>query len=154
MATFNKWSVLEWVIQQSHFWALLAKAKLAVVIVLVSLCLDNSTLHLMSSKSPVNSSGPVHSSFSLGVIEELYFTWPIFWWCQQYLAWFLIWVESILGYFNLSYVLNSVLWGKPCVQKLFLLCIFMHFRMTLYWQSSLKGPYCYWELDPLIWMKN
>lgn len=156
MTTLNKWPVLVWIVQESHLWELLARAKLIVVIAPLSPCLGICTVPCTptSLKLPVNSSGSVHSSFSPGVIAEVYFTWPIFWGCQQDLVWFLICVRIILGYFDLSYFLRSVLWGKLCVQKFFLLCIFIPFRMTLYWQSSIKGPYCYWELDPLIWMKN
>lgn len=154
MATLNKWSVLVWVIQDSHLWALLARVKLAVVIVPVSLCLGNGTLHphILEITSELQ-----------WAASQFFFTWSdsrgLF-----YLVHILrvptgaclvsVWVKIILGYFNLSYSLSPVLWGKPCVQKLFLLCISIPFRMTLYWQSSIKGPYRYWELDPLIWMKN
>lgn len=151
MATWNKPSVLVWVTQEAHLWAL-ARAKLAVVVVLSSLC--RSTCSLTSCKRSGPSRGLVHSSLSLAVIAEMCLTWHTFWGYQQELAGFLIWAKIILGRLNLSYFLSSVLWGKLYAQKFFFLCIFILFRMTLYWQASVKGPYCYWELDPLIWMKN
>lgn len=84
-----------------------------------------------SSGLSLESYGPVHSYWSLGVKAKMCCSWHTFWEYQQQLAKFLIWPKIILGCFNLFYFLNSVLWRKQCVQKLFFLCICIPFKMTL-----------------------
>lgn len=99
-------TVLVGIFQEPRLWTLLARARLAVVTVTVSVHLGNFTLH--PCFHPWIYQWTPAGQFTALLHFQVYFTWPMFWGCQHDLSSFLIWAENILGYFSLSYFLSSV----------------------------------------------